>query len=193
MPRQSKDQRRREILDSTWKSIAKRGLTGTNMRALAAEAGYANGALAYYFAGKDELLEATFDHVQKQTMARVRRAARGLKGIAALRAFAAEMMPDDALKRLEARVVVPFWASAITQRSFAALHERALVTFRGEIRRCLREAVRLREIPPPTRTGQQREQAETLLAALMGIQVLAVLSPKQHDARMTRQVVEGFI
>lgn len=193
MPRQSKDRRRQEILDSTWKLIAKRGLDGTNMRALAAEAGYANGALAYYFPGKEALLRAAFEYVQQQTMARVRSAAKAQKGLAALRAFAAEMMPDDELKRLEARVVMPFWTSALTQSSFAALHERALSTFRGEIRRCLRQAVQLREIAAPTRPGQHTEQAEALLSLLMGIQVMAVLSPKQHGARMTRRVVEGFI
>lgn len=194
MARQSrKDQRRDEILESTWKLIAKQGLGGTNMRALAAEAGYANGALAYYFAGKDELLRAAFDHVQRQTMARVRAAAKGLKGLAALRAFVAEMLPDDELKRLEARVVLPFWSSAATQRPFARVHERALDTFRKEVHRCLREAVRLREIPRPARPGRHAEQTEALLSILMGVQVMAVLSPKQHDARMTRKVAESFI
>ena len=188
-----RDRRREEILESTWKLIAKKGLAGTNMRALAAEAGYANGALAYYFAGKEALLRAAFDYVQQQTMTRVRAASQGLKGLAALRAFTAEMVPDDELKRLEARVVVPFWASALTERSFARLHERALTTFRREIQRCLREAVRLREIAAPTRAGQTAEQAEALLSILMGVQVMAVLSPTQHDARMTRKVVENFI
>jgi AcrR family transcriptional regulator len=188
-----KHERRKEILDSTWKLIAKRGLAGTNMRALAAEAGYANGALAYYFSGKDELLCAAFDHVQKQTMARVREAAKGLKGLAALRAFVTEMIPDDELKLLEARVVLPFWSSALTERLFARVHERALETFRKEVRRCLREAVQHRELPRPARPGQHAEQTEALLSLLMGVQVMAVLSPQQHDARMTRQVVERFI
>lgn len=186
-------ERRTEILESTWKLIAKKGLSASNMRALAAEAGYANGALAYYFSGKHELLRAVFDHVQRQTMLRVRAATRGLEGLTALRAFAAEMTPDDELKLLEARVVVPFWSSALTERSLARLHERALTTFRDEVRRCLREAARLREIPAPARPGQDAEDAEALVSLLMGIQVMAALSPKQHDARMTRKVVQTFI
>lgn len=188
-----KAKRREEILESTWKLIAKRGLPATNMRALAAEAGYANGALAYYFSGKEELLRASFEYVQRQTMRRVRSASQGLSGMAALRAFCTEMMPDDELKRLEARLVVPFWSSALTERSFARLHERALGLFRAEIQRCLRQAVRAGELPRPTRRAQHAEQGEALLSALMGIQVLALLSPDQHDARMTRHVVEQLL
>jgi AcrR family transcriptional regulator len=163
------------------------------MRALAAEAGYANGALAYYFSGKDDLLRAAFEYVLDQTTRRIAVATRDLKGLAALRAFCAEMLPDDELKIFEARVVVPFWSAALTEPGFADLHERALVSCRKFIRRCLSEAVKLREIPAPRRPRRHDEVVEHLLSILTGAQVLAVLTPQQHTPSMMWKIVDELL
>lgn len=193
MGRKSKDERRDQILESTWKLIARDGLAATNMRSLAAEAGYANGALAYYFAGKDELLEAAFEYVLEQTLARIAKATHELRGLAALRAFCKEMLPEDELKVLEARVVLPFWSSALTHAGFAELHERGLTAFRASLRKYLTQAVTLKEIPAPRSKTQHTTAAETLLTILTGVQVLGVLSPKQHNKTMMWTMVDGFI
>lgn len=191
--RKSKDERRDQILESTWKLIARDGLAASNMRSLAAEAGYANGALAYYFDGKDDLLEAVFEYVLSQTLARIAEATRELRGLAALRAFCGEMLPDNQLKVLEARVVLPFWSSALTHPGFAEQHERGLTAFRSSIRKYLTQAVTLHEIPPPSNKAQHTTASETLLTILTGVQVLGVLSPKQHSKTMMWTMVDEFI
>ncbi len=202
--RSTKDERRDEILESTWRLIARDGLAATNMRALAAEAGYANGALAYYFAGKDELLRAVYEHVSKQTLRRIEQAATGLRGMAALRAFCAEIVPDDELKLLEARVLVPFWSTALVEQDFAELFARDMAAWRRQLGGYLRQAVAAREIPPPVEAGGsareqnkgEREHARVIeerLALLNGMQVLAVLTPKQHSARVMRTMLDGFL
>jgi AcrR family transcriptional regulator len=191
--RATKDERRDKILEATWKLIARDGLGATSMRSLAAEAGYANGALAYYFEGKDELLQAAFEYVLEQTHARIAAATRDLRGLAALRAFCKEMMPDNELKTLEARVVVPFWSAAFTHAGFADLHEQALTSFRRALRKCLSQAVALGEIPAPKKPSEHAQAAESLLTMLHGMQVLGVLSPKQHNANIMWAMVEDFI
>jgi AcrR family transcriptional regulator len=188
-----RDERRDQILESTWKLIARDGLGATSMRTLAAEAGYANGALAYYFSGKDELLRAAFEYVLEQTRRRIAAATRELRGLAALRAFCAEMLPDDELKLLEARVVVPFWSAALTDRPFAELHERAVVEFRKDLRKYLAQAVTLREIPKAATPRRHVEAAETLLTILHGVQVLGVLSPARHTKAMMWTMVDDFV
>jgi AcrR family transcriptional regulator len=189
----SKDERRDKILESTWKLIARDGLAATNMRALAAEAGYANGALAYYFAGKDDLVRATYEYVLRQTTLRMEAATAGLRGLSALRAFCAEIMPDDELKLLEARVVLPFWSTAITDVQFAEIFERDMRAWRKQMRRYLSEAVLLREIPAPAHAGAHAESVEALVSVLAGMQVLALLTPKQHNPRTMRAVLETFL
>lgn len=189
----SKEQRREEILESTWKLIAREGLSATTMRSLASAAGYANGALAYYFSGKDDLLRAAFEYVLKQTSLRMTQATRGLTGLAALRAFSLEILPDTELKVLEARVVLPFWSNAVTEEAFAGLHEQAMSAWRKRMRRYLIEAVEAGEIATPTRPQEHAETIEALLSQLVGAQVLALLSPKQHNPRMMRGILSTFL
>ena len=57
------DARRREIIAIARRLIAEGGFRAATMRSLAAEAGYANGALKHYFDSKDQIIEATFDSV----------------------------------------------------------------------------------------------------------------------------------
>lgn len=73
-------QRRRELIESTWRVIARRGLAGATMRQIAEEAGYANGALKPYFPTKLDLLEATFKHVYDSTQERSVNLSRGFGG-----------------------------------------------------------------------------------------------------------------
>ena len=189
----SKEQRREEILESTWRLIARDGLAASNMRALAAEAGYANGALAYYFDSKEELLHAAYEYVSRQTMKRITEATRDLRGIEALRAFCVEVVPDSALKLLEARVVVPFWSTALTDASFADTFDRDMKSWRKQMLGHLAEAVKSGEIPPPRDRGAQRRAVEELLSMLSGMQVLAVLTPTEHSPRMMRNLVEAAL
>jgi len=188
-----KDERRDKILECTWKLIARDGLAATNMRALAKEAGYANGALAYYFEGKDDLVRAAYEYVLQQTTLRMAAATHGLRGLAALRAFCNEIVPDDELKLLEARVVVPFWSTAITDAKFSELFERDMQSWRKQMRRYLSEAVALEEIPAPERVAEHAEAVEALVSLLAGMQVLATLTPKQHTPRMMRTLLAGLL
>jgi AcrR family transcriptional regulator len=56
------EQRRREIVEAAWRLVARGGFAAATMREIAAEAGFANGALKYYFDSKDDLLIAAFQH-----------------------------------------------------------------------------------------------------------------------------------
>ncbi len=87
------DQRRREIVEVTWRFIAREGIAKLNLRDLAAAAGYANGGLKIYFPTKDAILAATFAYVAEATNARIERNAGQLEGLAAVEAFAHEVLP----------------------------------------------------------------------------------------------------
>ena len=51
------DERRLELVDATWRIIARLGIEGATMREIATEAGFANGALKPYFPTRDTLLD----------------------------------------------------------------------------------------------------------------------------------------
>jgi AcrR family transcriptional regulator len=64
-------QRREELLASAAKVFAENGYQGTDMQALADEAGVAKGTVYLYFASKEELFLAAVDHGVKQMKAHI--------------------------------------------------------------------------------------------------------------------------
>ncbi|MET0342136.1 MAG: TetR/AcrR family transcriptional regulator [Polyangiales bacterium] len=191
-PRDDKrNERRQRILALTWRLIAREGMQAASMRAIAAEAGYANGALAYYFSGKDDLVRASYEYVFAQTAARIAGATAGRSGLAALEKLCDEVLPLDEEKLLEARIVLPFWTNAQHDRALAQIHEEGMVAWRAQMRRHLREAQKLGEIARATER-KVAVQVEQLLAMLSGAQVLAVLSGTVHTAVMQKALLRGF-
>lgn len=174
------DARRLELVEVTWRVIAHRGFDGVTLRDVAAEAGFANGALKPYFPTRASLMRATFTHVFGRTNARVQASTEGLVGLEALAAFATEVLPLDEDRLDEARVVIPFWQGAIHEPDFAALNDEAMAQWRSWIKGWIAQAgasgVLRAEVVPES-------AAESLLTFLLGSQVVAVL-----DARFNNPV-----
>ena len=164
--------KRREILEATWRLMATEGADAATMREIARAAGYANGALAHYFANKDALVEAAYGYVFDRTNDRIREATAGLRGLAALRAFLVEVLPTTETTRLEARIVLPFWSRTVADPRFAGLNDRAMQSWRGRLGDLLRQAREDGEVGTATPDDVVVEQ---LLAMAMGLQVLALL------------------
>ncbi len=178
-----REQRRREILEVTWRLMATRGADAATMREIAREAGYANGALAHYFANKDELVEAAYVYVFDRTNERVRAAVAGERGLRALRAFLVEVLPATELTRLEARIVLPFWDRTVTDERLARLNDAAMRQWRRELAALLAQG---REDGDVTVGTPDHVLAEQLLATALGLQVLALLpeSPTAPDVQL---------
>jgi len=168
------DRRRAEIVQTTWRVIAQRGLDGATLREVAAEAGYANGALKPYFPAKADLMEATFRHVFASTNARIDAATEGLDGFEALRAFCLEVLPLDDNRLDEARVVIAFWQQALRDPAQAEVNDAAMAQWRTNIRAWLNAAHRTERTTAPLSADNA---AETLLSFLLGTQVAAVFDP----------------
>ncbi|GAA4368190.1 TetR/AcrR family transcriptional regulator [Paeniglutamicibacter cryotolerans] len=169
------DRRRVELVEATWRIIARLGLDAATMREVAAEAGFANGALKPYFPTKDDLLQATFNYVFSRTNGRAEVAVRGLSGIEGLRAFCREILPLDEERLAEARVVIPFWQAAMHDPAKAAYNVAAMAQWRDELRdRLVESGVR--------GEGQCDAGAESLLTFMIGAQVVAVVDGGANSA-----------
>ena len=183
------DQRRLELVDATWRVIAERGLDAATMRDIAAEAGFANGALKPYFPTKDRLLDFAFEHIFAQTNRRMEAATAGLSGRAALRAYCHEILPLDADRLAEARVAIAFWQKALRDPAKAALHERSMEQWRSSIAGFLCEE---------GADGRAREShVGAIMDLVLGAQITATLSPAHHSpAQLVAQLdclLEGIL
>src|SRR5919112_1841896 len=168
------NERRLELVDATWRIIARNGLAGATMREIAMEAGFANGALKPYFPTKDTLLEFAFSHVFNRTNQRITEVTAGQTGLAALRAFCLEVLPLDEERINEARIVIPFWQKAVNDPQKAAIHQQSMDEWLTAIRRHLKEA---RDAGDVSTAVGDNVLAGQLLNMLLGAQIEAALSP----------------
>jgi AcrR family transcriptional regulator len=185
-----RDAKRREILEVTWRLMAERGADAATMREIARAAGYANGALAYYFASKDALIEAAFVYVFDRTNERIQAAVEGRRGLAALRAFLVEVLPTTELTLLEARIVLPFWSRTVTDERLARISDEAMQTWRRDLCTLLAQG---REDGDVTVATRDDVLAEQLLAMAMGLQVIALLPTTPTPAATQLRMLDDHL
>jgi AcrR family transcriptional regulator len=184
------DERRLELVDATWRTIARLGIESATMREIATEAGFANGALKPYFPTKDTLLTFAFGHVFNRTNERIAEVTAGKSGIPALRAFCVEVLPLDEERINEARIVIPFWQKAINDPQKAAIHRDSMEQWHATILEHLAEARRSGDVNSAVDDGAI---AGHLLNMLLGAQIAAALAPQgQVDLGLDDQL-EGFL
>ncbi|KAB1643410.1 TetR/AcrR family transcriptional regulator [Gulosibacter chungangensis] len=162
------DQRRAEIVRTTWRIIARRGMAGATMRQIAAEAGFANGALKPYFPTKADLLMATYEHVFARTNTRIRELTEDLHGLDALSAVCMEILPLDSVRLDEGRVVIEFWSEATSDPAAREILVRSV----GEWKQLMLSWCQ--EIDPDR---EWNSRVDALLTFLQGAQVVGVLAP----------------
>lgn len=184
------NQRRLELVEATWRIIARRGIEGATMREIALEAGFANGALKPYFPTKDDLLSFAFAHVFNQTNARIGASSGSLKGLAALRSFCEEILPLDAERLNEARIAIAYWQRALTDPEKAALHDASMEQWRRELFERLREARESGEL----REGLADDDVVGgIMTFVLGAQITATLSPSHHSAEQLRSQLGAWL
>ncbi|KQQ96331.1 hypothetical protein ASF72_19015 [Arthrobacter sp. Leaf141] len=183
------DLRRREIIESVWRLIARNGFDGTTMRDLAAEMGLAYGAVNYYFPSKNDVLIASYEHVFKMTQDRFERKVGSRTGVNALWVLASEMMPIGDEARLEARVLLPFWERCASSERFAAANAVGLTAINDLFVELLDDASDAGDIALGT---DSVSLAKTLLTLISGAQALAVLMPDQYPSSVFGQMLKDF-
>ncbi|MFT4041552.1 MAG: TetR/AcrR family transcriptional regulator [Gordonia sp. (in: high G+C Gram-positive bacteria)] len=167
------DERRREIIAVVWRLIATRGISSVSMRMIAEEAGYANGVLSYYFANKAEVIRQAYEHVWLATNQRVALLMGEARGLSALRILCHEIMPRTEETLLEARIATTLWEHAMYDPVMKQVNAHCMHTWRLQIVEYLDQAVAEGEVG----SRDTALAADALLTLLMGMQVMAVLTP----------------
>ncbi|EPD84502.1 hypothetical protein HMPREF1529_01105 [Microbacterium sp. oral taxon 186 str. F0373] len=185
------DARRAEIVQATWRVIARNGIEATTMRGLADELGVANGALAVYFPSKRAILAAAFRHIFDVTSRRYAdERARGLRGAAALRAFLEQLFPLDEERLLESRIVIPFLEYAAHDPDMRALYLQLMSQWESEFADLLAEMSDAGEISVP---GDRRAYIDHLLATTNGVQASAVLMPETATPDRLSALIDSLL
>lgn len=172
------DQRREQLVDATWRLIERGGFEIATMREIAAEAGYAHGALQRYFPNKEGLLAAAFVRAHTRTNARFDAELGSSHGLAALRKLCLQIMPLDRERLQEARVVVAFWDHAIHNAELWKAHRENALAWRAQMRVFLGQARAAGDIQSETPDEVIIDQVSAMNA---GFQVMSLLMPESSS------------
>src|SRR5699024_3654825 len=102
------EERRAHIVDALTTVAVRDGFNKLTMRRVAAEAGYAHGAIVRYFPNKQSLLTAAFLKVYTDADERIKPRVENLRGLAALEEMCREILPYPPIGAPFARVVISF-------------------------------------------------------------------------------------
>jgi len=185
------EQRRREIVQAAWRLIARGGFEAVTMRDVAAEAGFANGALKHYFSSKDELLAAAYQHSFFRVNERAARSIGDRTGLDAIRVLCLEMLPLDEERRTEARVAVAFWDRVLASRKLMKINADSMAIWRKWMEDELSTARRAGRLVTEL---TDREIIDSLFYVTTGMRVLPILekgfAPPEHYIDVLDTVLE---
>jgi AcrR family transcriptional regulator len=184
------DSQRGKFAEAVIRLVAREGLEGLTMRAIAAEAGLSYGSLFHYFDSKDELLMHAVRHSTSQQSRRVNEFSSKHSGLQALEF----LMCDDALvdesSREETLVWLAFLYKAALKESFAEMHAELIDGWLERIESLLREAQQAGE----TRLDlSPKLEAMALWVYSAGIGQQGLLHPVLLPPAVQKQLIVAYL
>jgi AcrR family transcriptional regulator len=184
------DSKRDEILSATWRVIARDGITGATIRAIAREANCSRGILGHYFADKADILGSALVLSHRRVGARMAAATAGLSGLAALRIVMLEALPLDERRDLEAQIEISFWGRALGNAELRELQHYEFDRLCSRLRSHLTEAAGLGEL----RAGCDLDVATHQLVVLIdGLSAERVLYPDRVSPERQVQMLDSLL
>ena len=184
--------RRRELADAACRVIGRHGLAGATLAQVAGESGWSIGSLRYYFPSKDELLAAALWRVGERIDERIRRRTAGGMSLADLRTAALELLPLDAGRREEARVLLAFLAQAAVVPELAAAADDAARRLQEPLTARIAHAIQAGELPAHLDPGHEATRLQLLIYGLM-VELATTTTPRRHLATWAQAILDEHL
>lgn len=178
------DARRAEIVEVARRLITSGGFEAATMRSIAAEAGYAHGALKHYFPeGKSAIVAAAFESLLAEVAPAAQdrsAAAVGRRLFHSLRSW----FPDSVAEIANGRLFVSLWEHATSNPELVVLYRTHLEAWKQQVAFELETAATSGVI---TQVDRLDEIADEYLAFMMGTLVTNLMYPAgEHLADIDR-------
>ena len=132
--------RREQILASTCKVVAKRGVAALRISDVAKEVGFSTGTIHYYFDDKETLLKAAFEYNVRKSIARRKELLASETGtLDLLVQYVDSYLPDNRESVRAWRVWAEFWAISIRDVEMQGVIEILDLDWRAVISRLIRQ------------------------------------------------------
>ena len=170
--------------------IARQGLEGVTMRAVAKEAGLSYGSLFHYFDSKDDLLMHAVRYSTSAQTQRVNDYSSQHSGLTALE----HLLCDDAIMNESTRdswmVWMTFLYKAAIQQPFAQMNAELIEGWLARIARLLDEARELGEVPA---TLDIEREAMAAWAFSAGIGQIGLLQPESLPPSLQKRLIADYL
>lgn len=184
------EQQREKFAEAATSLIARHGLEGVTMRAVATEAGLSYGSLFHYFESKDDLLKHAIRYSTAQQTQRVNQYTSQFSGLKALE----HLLCDDAIINESSRdawvVWLTFQYKVALQSSFAELHAELIDGWLTRITELLEDAQKAGEISNKLDIDLE---AMAVWAFSAGIGQLGLLHPESLPPELQKQLITAYL
>lgn len=184
------DRQRTMFAEAAIRLVAREGLEGLTMRAVAAESGLSYGSLFHYFDSKDELLLFAIHHSTTQQGRRINEFAVKFRGLQALE----QLLGDDALidesSRDEWMVWLAFLYKAALKASFARMHAELIDGWVARIQALLEDARELGELRPEI---DIEFESMALWVYSAGIGQQGLLHPAMFPLKIQKSLISAYL
>ena len=170
------EERRREVLDATWRVIGREGLNAATVRRIAEEAGHSNGVLAHYFTSKNDILVSAHQLAYSRARARIAEATVDVEGLEALRRAIHEALPLDDERLLEAQVDVSFLGLTVGDPHLREVRHASGEISRERWRSYVVRGQELGEVDPEVDPG---DVVDDVIALIESLSIGAIISPER--------------
>ncbi len=184
------DSQRRKFTDAAIRLIARDGLEGMTMRAVANQAGLSYGSLFHYFKSKDELLMLVIRHSTDLQTRRLNEYSTKHTGLKALNHLLCDDAIVDEQTRDEMAVWLAFLHKAASLESFEALNAELAEGWLDRIQSLLDAAQAAGEIRPGIDTAFE---AKAIWALNSGVGQHGLLHPKLIPAGLQKKLISSYL
>jgi AcrR family transcriptional regulator len=183
------DERRREIIEVAKSIILKGGFEAATMRSIAAEAGFANGALKHYFDGKDAIVAATFSSILEELGEAVNAEVPG-GADEQLRAFLRAPLPHTRDEIAAGRVLLALWENAMSSEELADLYRQHLASWRAQ---CIERLAEAKDAGVISAEAPYEPYANEYISTVIGSAVVNLMYPDGDRIADYDQYLDGFL
>jgi AcrR family transcriptional regulator len=184
------DVQREKFVIAAMRLIARQGLEGVTMRAVAKEAGLSYGSLFHYFDSKDELLMHAVRYSTSAQTQRLNEYSSQHTGLKALE----HLLCDDAIMNESSRdswmVWMTFLYKAAVQKPFAEMNAELIEGWLARIARLLEEA---RDSGEVSATLDIEKEAMAAWAFSAGIGQISLLQPESLPPALQKQLIADYL
>jgi AcrR family transcriptional regulator len=182
--------RREQILKSTCKVVARRGVGALRISDVAKEVGFSTGTIHYYFDDKDTLLRAAFEYNVRHSIERRKELlASDLDPVELLVRYVDSYLPDDRESIRAWRVWAEFWAISIRDSDLQDVIEILDLDWRSVMLRLISAG----QAEGHLRAGDPLIYTNMLIAMIDGMAVQILANSPVMDVATMQKTLHEFI